>query len=107
VATCLYAAKANGATRLRGIEGAWINEVQELAVPIEIIEFVDLEGGWSSDRDFELSISLEVAEHLSAAAGSRLGKQLCSASPLVLFFAAVPGQGGNGHVSEQWPEPIA
>lgn len=104
VGTWLYVAEANGATRLRGIEGTWINEVQDLVVPREIIEVVNLQGDWSVDREFDLSISLEVAEHLSPAAGSRLVKQLCNASPLVLFSAAAPGQGGNGHVNEQWPD---
>jgi hypothetical protein len=103
VGTWLYAAKAKGASRVRGIEGAWINEIQELAVPRESIDSIDLEAGWNADQDFDLSISLEVAEHLSPAAGSRLVDQLCFASPLVLFSAAVPGQGGNGHVNEQWP----
>jgi SAM-dependent methyltransferase len=104
VGTWLYAARANGATKLLGIEGTWIDEVRDLVVPREIIKAVNLEDEWSADLNFELSISLEVAEHLSPGAGSRLVKQLCNASPLVLFSAAVPGQGGNGHVNEQWPE---
>lgn len=29
---------------------------------------------------------------------------LCRLSNVVLFSAAVPGQGGTGHVNEQWPE---
>jgi hypothetical protein len=28
---------------------------------------------------------------------------LCELAPVVLFSAAVPGQGGHGHVNEQWP----
>lgn len=29
---------------------------------------------------------------------------LVSLAPVVLFSAAVPGQGGTGHINEQWPE---
>lgn len=28
---------------------------------------------------------------------------LCALAPVVLFSAAAPGQGGLGHVNEQWP----
>lgn len=29
---------------------------------------------------------------------------LTDAAPVILFSAAVPGQGGNNHINEQWPE---
>ena len=51
----------------------------------------------------DLVLCLEVAEHLEAAVGDRLVGELCSLGPAVLFSAAVPGQGGVGHVNEQWP----
>ena len=51
----------------------------------------------------DLVLCLEVAEHLEPAVGSRLEGELCSLAPAVLFSAAVPGQGGVGHVNEQWP----
>jgi hypothetical protein len=51
----------------------------------------------------DLVLCLEVAEHLQPAVGDRLVKDLCSLAPTVLFSAAVPGQGGVGHVNEQWP----
>lgn len=51
----------------------------------------------------DLVLCLEVAEHLEPAVGSRLVGELCSLAPAVLFSAAVPGQGGVGHVNEQWP----
>lgn len=52
---------------------------------------------------FELALCLEVAEHLDAEAGDRLVHALCGVAPTVLFSAAIPGQGGHGHINEQWP----
>lgn len=53
---------------------------------------------------FDLAISLEVAEHLSPPAGQRLITSLCALAPVVVFSAAIPGQGGHGHLNEQWPD---
>jgi hypothetical protein len=52
---------------------------------------------------FDLALCLEVAEHLDQEAGDRLVAGLCELAPVVLFSAAVPGQGGHGHLNEQWP----
>lgn len=52
---------------------------------------------------FDLALCLEVAEHLPADAAETLVAGLCSLAPVVLFSAAIPGQGGHGHVNEQWP----
>jgi methyltransferase family protein len=51
----------------------------------------------------DLVLCLEVAEHLEPAVGDRLVGELCSLAPAVLFSAAAPGQGGVGHLNEQWP----
>jgi hypothetical protein len=45
---------------------------------------------------------LEVAEHLRASRAEGLVKMLCGLSDRVLFSAAIPFQGGTGHVNEQW-----
>jgi hypothetical protein len=52
---------------------------------------------------FDLALCLEVLEHIDRDAGDRLIGELCDLAPSVLFSAAVPGQGGHGHVNEQWP----
>lgn len=53
--------------------------------------------------DFQLAISLEVAEHLPHERGPGFVADLCNLAPLVVFSAAIPGQGGTGHLNEQWP----
>jgi hypothetical protein len=50
---------------------------------------------------FDLCVCLEVAEHLPAEAADSFVASLADVSDRILFSAAVPGQGGTGHVNEQ------
>lgn len=52
---------------------------------------------------FDVAVSLEVGEHLPPAAAGRFVQLLCDSAPIVVFSAAIPSQGGPGHVNEQWP----
>lgn len=51
---------------------------------------------------FDLCLCLEVAEHLSERSSDYLVALLTTLSDTVLFSAAIPSQGGTGHVNEQW-----
>ena len=50
---------------------------------------------------FDLAVCIEVAEHLPESAAAGLVKTLTRVAPIVLFSAALPGQGGHGHLNEQ------
>jgi hypothetical protein len=52
---------------------------------------------------FDLALCLEVAEHVDPTSADKLVEGLCGLAPTILFSAAVPGQGGHGHVNERWP----
>jgi hypothetical protein len=52
-------------------------------------------------RTFDLAMCLETAEHLPASAAPDLVQALTDAAPVVVFSAALPGQGGDGHINEQ------
>ncbi len=54
------------------------------------------------DRKFDLCLCLEVAEHLKPSRAEGLIKMLCNLSDRILFSAAIPHQGGQGHVHEAW-----
>jgi SAM-dependent methyltransferase len=99
----LVAAKQLGAQRVLGIEGDWVKERKTLIEHSEML-FCDLaKESPKFDRSFDLAISIEVAEHLPAEAADRFCDSLVSASDLVVFSAAIPGQGGDNHVNEQKP----
>ncbi|MCE9609402.1 MAG: methyltransferase domain-containing protein [Chthoniobacter sp.] len=51
--------------------------------------------------NFDVSVCTEVAEHLPESCADDLVNLLCRAAPVVVFTAAVPGQGGDDHVNEQ------
>lgn len=76
---------------------------KQLLIPEDRFIECDLEREWVSlDRKFDLCLCLEVAEHLRPHRAEGLVKMLCSLSDRVLFSAAIPHQGGVGHVNEQW-----
>jgi hypothetical protein len=53
---------------------------------------------------YDIAISIEVAEHLPDAQGKSLIRRLTETSNIILFAAAIPGQGGIGHINEQLHE---
>jgi SAM-dependent methyltransferase len=85
-----------------GVDGEYVRR-SDLLIPQERFEAADLEHGFASDRCFDLAVSLEVAEHLRAESAPTYVSSLVALAPAILFSAAVPGQGGIGHVNEQWP----
>ena len=61
----------------------------------------DLTVPFRLERRFDLCLSLEVAEHLDECHASQFVETLCNLSDIIVFSAAVPGQGGVHHVNEQ------
>ncbi|WP_071192561.1 methyltransferase domain-containing protein [Trichormus sp. NMC-1] len=51
------------------------------------------------DKHFDLAISLEVAEHLQPESSPTVINWLTKVAPVVVFSAAVPSQGGHGHIN--------
>jgi hypothetical protein len=91
-----------GVDRARGVDGPFVAREDllfdpELFTVHDLTEPIALEG-------HDLAVSLEVAEHLPAERADGFVADLVGAAPLVLFSAAVPGQGGAMHVNEQWPQ---
>jgi hypothetical protein len=91
-----------GATSLQGMDGPWLSRESLLSRSIRFSS-VDFEGTLPRlTQRFDLCISLEVAEHISADRAEPFIQYLCDASDVVLFGAAIKRQGGAHHVNEQW-----
>jgi Tfp pilus assembly protein PilF/SAM-dependent methyltransferase len=96
----LEVAKGRGVGDVLGVDGPWI-EQQRVRLASNEFQHHDLERPLDLGRRFELVISLEVAEHLHPECAESFVDSLVRHGDAVLFSAAVPGQGGNGHLNEQ------
>lgn len=90
----------HGVTDLLGLDGDHVPPELMHILP-EQFSVADLAALETLGRRFDIACSLEYAEHLPAQRAEALVKVLAGAAPVVLFSAAVPGQGGIGHVNEQ------
>jgi SAM-dependent methyltransferase len=96
----LEVAREMGAGEVAGVDGTWI-EPQRVHLRADEFRQQDLEQPLDLGRRFDLVISLEVAEHLRPECAESFVESLVRHGDVVLFSAAIPGQGGNGHVNEQ------
>jgi SAM-dependent methyltransferase len=86
-----------------GIDGHWV-PLDQLRIDQTLFQAADLSKPLRLNRAFDLAICLELAEHLPARAADDLVSSLVELAPVIVFSAAIPGQGGTGHVNEQWPD---
>jgi FkbM family methyltransferase len=99
--TWLNVFRANGVTTIVGVDGPHVSE-SDLEIPRSSFITHDLRSPVALDETFDLVVSLEVGEHLDEALARDYVTSLVTHAPAVLFSAAIPYQGGAGHVNEQW-----
>jgi SAM-dependent methyltransferase len=90
-----------GINDVTGIDGDYVPR-EALKIPFERFRSADLATLTDLGRHYDVAVSLEVAEHLREEVGPQFVLMLTKAAPVVLFSAAIPGQGGIHHVNEQW-----
>jgi SAM-dependent methyltransferase len=99
----LKACKDLGVSKVFGVDGVNLPlddlfitqkefKVQDLTLPLELME------------SYDLVISLEVAEHLPEDSANTFVENLTNHGNVILFSAAIPEQGGQFHLNEQWPQ---
>ena len=83
-----------------GVDGDYVDPAR-LCIPRGDFYAHDLKQPLDLGRTFSLAVCLEVGEHLPHAVAPTLVGTLVRHAPMVLFSAAVPGQGGEHHINEQ------
>jgi SAM-dependent methyltransferase len=103
VGTFLSVFKEQGIIKVKGIDGNWVDK-SLLYRYLNSEEFLENDLGERVDikEKFDLALCLEVAEHLDEKYADVLVNNLVRASNLIVFSAAVPYQGGQNHINEQW-----
>jgi SAM-dependent methyltransferase len=101
--TWLSVFREYGVIDIMGVDGDYV-ENEMLEIPEDRFMKFDLRNPFRSDRQFDLVVSLEVAEHLPSTCAGIFVRTLVGLGPLVLFSAAIPLQGGTQHINEQWPD---
>jgi len=86
--------------KLLGIDGPYAERFAKCAQAS--FHFQNLEERVVNVGHFDLAISMEVAEHLPPGRAVSFIADIANAADVVLFSAAIPGQGGDNHINEQW-----
>lgn len=86
-----------------GVDGDYVDK-RLLEIPKRNFHASNLEKPLNLDRKFDLVMSLEVAEHLPEEAADTFIRSLVQHGEIILFSAAIPGQGGLNHFNEQWQD---
>lgn len=99
-ASWLRAWKNAGCRQVQGIDGDYIDRAQ-LHIAQDEFKPVNLCQTFDLGQRFDLVQCLEVAEHIAAGPATGLIDSLVRHGDIILFSAAVPGQGGTQHINER------
>ncbi len=101
--TWLSVANELGVNEILGVDGVDLSE-GDLKIPVKNFIKCDLTAPINLSKKFDLLLCLEVAEHLPKEAAKTLIDTLTGHSDFIVFSAAIPGQDGQNHLNEQWPD---
>jgi SAM-dependent methyltransferase len=102
IGSWLAAFQEAGVDDALGVDGPWVDPAK-LLFPSERFVAADLREPFDPGRRFDLALCLEVAQILPPESAAVLVGSLVALADVVVFGAAIPGQGGTGHHNERWP----
>lgn len=91
-----------GLADLTGVDGEWVDP-NRFACPAARFVAHDLNIPVDLGRQFDLVVSVELAEHLRPESADGFVDTIVRHGRVVVFSAAIPHQGGQNHLNEQWP----
>lgn len=95
--------KKLGVEKILGLDGIWADKYQ-ISNNISLDNFIEynLDEVFTPNQKYDIAISLEVAEHIDEKYADNFIKTLTNCSDNIVFSAAIPLQGGQNHLNEQW-----
>ncbi len=101
LASWLKVWEQNGVGDIFGVDGGEV-AADQLMISSDKFRAIDLRDRFDLGRRFGLVQSLEVGEHLPTECAADFVDSLTTHADVVLFSAAIPGQGGYLHLNERW-----
>lgn len=92
--------KDHGIQNILGMDGDYVDN-DSLLIPNDCFIRANLSTPININQKFDLVTSLEVAEHIDEKYADIFINNLITHGDVILFSAAVPGQGGEFHINEQ------
>lgn len=89
-----------GCEDLTGFDGSWLDQTKMISSKIKF-KSTDLNSIFSVEKKVDLTMSLEVAEHLDPEKSRQFVECLTTTSDVILFSAAYEYQGGTDHINEK------
>ncbi|AKB86161.1 bifunctional 2-polyprenyl-6-hydroxyphenol methylase/3-demethylubiquinol 3-O-methyltransferase UbiG [Methanococcoides methylutens] len=90
----------NNNVDILGVDGS-ANAKKTALISPELILLKDLREPFFINSKFDLTLCIEVAEHIDEEYVDTFINNICNYSNRIIFTAAPPGQGGTHHVNEQ------
>jgi SAM-dependent methyltransferase len=103
IGTWLKVFEEYGVTEYLGIDSESVRS-SELLISQNKFHATDLSQHWSLGKKYDLVVSLEVGEHLPDGSADAYVASMVKHSDTIIFSAAIPGQGGQHHINERWPD---
>jgi hypothetical protein len=105
--TWLSVCESMGVEDILGIDGPHVLKLNRFLLQEKFFFEYNLDNQLDQlklNKKYDLSICTEVAEHLQPNNAKALVEFLVTSSDVILFAAAVPGQTGENHYNEQFPD---
>lgn len=97
--------KNNGVKDVCGLDGDWADLIEiNKNIGLENFVTINLNDSYKTGKKYDLALCLEVAEHIDKQYADNLMQTINNSSENVVFSAAIPFQGGQNHINEQWNE---
>lgn len=105
IGTFLHVFAENGVEKILGLDGDWVDrKLLSKHISLNNFKSIDIEKGFDVGEKYDLAICLEVLEHIDETFANNAILNLTQLSDFIVFSAAIPGQMGQNHVNEQWPQ---
>ena len=89
-----------GCETVAGVDGDYV-DLKSLYILKDEFKALNISEKFDLGRRFDLVQCLEVAEHIAPSASETLVDNITRHSDVVVFSAALPGQGGTQHINER------